>query len=88
MQVSALAVSVRGISHFWCHKSTFTSPVTAVENYFWPRKTSPGLFFFIWWRDENYRWEGTELEMRCGGKSDGEERGRGMVPQLTETGAK
>lgn len=75
--------------------------MTAVENYFWPRKTSPSLSFFIRhvhegffirgcsrWRDENYRWEGTEQEMRGGGKSDGEERGREMMPQLTGTGAK
>lgn len=40
------------------------------------------------WRDESYRWEGTEQEMRGGGKSDGEERGRGMMPQLTRMGAK
>lgn len=40
MQVSALTVPVRGISHFCCHKSTFTSLVTVLENYFWLGKTS------------------------------------------------
>lgn len=39
MQLSALTAPVRGISHFSCHKSIFISAMTAVENYFWPRKT-------------------------------------------------
>lgn len=82
MQVSALTVPVRGISHFCCHKSTFTSLVTVLENYFWLGKTSPGLFFFIWRAREDFfikggaaggeigirDGRGREQQMRVGGK--------------------
>lgn len=75
MQVSALTLLVRGISHFCCHKSTFTSPVTAVGNHFWPGKTSPSLSFLIRRVQEGFfHWEGVPGgEMRV---TDGREQSR------------
>ena len=81
MQLSALTAPVRVISHFCCHKSIFTSFMTGVENYFWPRQDFMFLSFFIrdlpgrfslrgfrWGKNENYRLQGMREEMRDSGK--------------------
>lgn len=100
MQLSALTAPVIVISHFCCHKSTFTSLTTGVQNYFWPRKI---LVFLSFYKGSAGRFSlqasGEEKrKLQIGGmeggderqrESDGEERrSEGMMSQLTGRGAK
>lgn len=97
MQLSALTAPVRVISHFCCHKSTFTTVMTGVENYFWPRKNLVFLSFYEGSAGRFSLWASGEKKMKITdwrqGKrqreSDGEERrSEGTMSQLTGRGAK
>lgn len=100
MQQSALTGPVRAISHFCCHKSTFTSVMTGVENDVWPRKNlvllsvskrCAGRFSLGASGKEQMKitdWRKGREELRDK-QSDGEERrSEGTMSQLTGRGAK